>query len=62
MKFEDSRNYKVKAKKAEEILKFEPIYTVDEAIIELKRLLENGKIRDGSNPKYINQSYMVLSW
>lgn len=60
MKFEDSRNYRVKAEKMEKILKFKPKYSVDQGVEEIKSLLEQGRIRDINNPKYINQTHLSI--
>lgn len=60
MKFEDARNYRVKAEKMEKILKFKPKYSIDQGIEEIKELLGQGRIKDFNNPKYVNQTYLSL--
>lgn len=58
MKFEDSRNYRVKADKAEKELKFTPALTIDDGVKELKKLLESGRVRDFLSPRYTNEMYL----
>jgi nucleoside-diphosphate-sugar epimerase len=58
MKFEDARNYQVSSEKARRELHFSPSHTIDEGIDEIKRLIENGRIKDLNNPRYANQSYL----
>lgn len=60
MKFEDSRNYKVKSDKARTTLGFNPTYTVDQGVEELKAILEAGRIKNVNNPLYINQGYLEM--
>lgn len=59
MKFEDARNYRVKNDKARKILKFKPIYTIDQGIEELKQLLRENRIRDVSDARYANQLFLT---
>ncbi|MCL4418573.1 NAD(P)-dependent oxidoreductase [Patescibacteria group bacterium] len=59
MKFEDSRNYRVKNDKAKKILKFEPAYTIDQGIEELKQLLTENRIRDVNNERYANHLFLT---
>jgi len=54
MKFEDSRNYRVSSDKAREAFGFNPKYTPSHGIVEVKTLLEEGRIRDINNPRYSN--------
>jgi len=58
MKFEDARNYQVSSEKARSELDFSPHYTIDDGIDEIKRLIENGRIKDLKNPRYANHSYL----
>lgn len=58
MKFEDLRNYRVSADKAIKAFSFTPKVTVNDGILELKKLFEQGRIKDLSNPLYINQAYL----
>jgi nucleoside-diphosphate-sugar epimerase len=58
MKFEDLRNYRVSSKKAIKELKFKPKYDLRYGIEEMKNLLNQNRIKDIDNPKYINQAYL----
>ena len=58
MKFEDSRNYRVSGKKAEQDLKFKARISIDTGIKELKKLFEEQRIKDIDNPRYTNQLYL----
>lgn len=59
MKFEDVRNYRVQSKKAREMLSFQPRYTIDQGIEELKQLLEENRIVDVNNVRYGNQTFLA---
>ncbi|MEE8239131.1 MAG: SDR family oxidoreductase [Nitrososphaerales archaeon] len=54
MKFLDARNYRVSSKKAISTFGFHPKYTVDDGIVELKTLLEEGRLKDIGDPRYSN--------
>lgn len=58
LSFEDSRNYRVSSKKAHEELSFDPIYSIDQGIEELKYLIETGRIKNLSSARYSNQAYL----
>lgn len=58
MPFQDTRNYRVSAKKAEEIFGFKSIHSIDEGIQELKYLVETKRIKDLKSPRYSNQAYL----
>jgi nucleoside-diphosphate-sugar epimerase len=58
MTFEDARNYRVQSEKAKKLLHFNPKYTVDHGIEELKKLLEEKRIRDVNNVRYANQMFL----
>lgn len=58
MPFQDTRNYRVSAKKAEETFGFRSIHSVDEGIEELKYLVETKRIKDLKSPRYSNQAYL----
>ncbi|MDR3691618.1 MAG: SDR family oxidoreductase [Fimbriimonas sp.] len=60
MKFEDSRNYKVSSAKAKQVLGFDPCFTVDDGIGELKAILEQGRIKNVNNPIYTNHRYLDM--
>lgn len=59
LKFEDSRNYRVKNEKAKKILNFRAKYSIDQGIEELKQLLEEHRIVDINNPRYGNQAFLT---
>lgn len=59
MKFQDSRNYRVSADKAKEVLGFNPVYSIDDGIDEMKQLIETRRIKDVTNPRYSNQLYLT---
>lgn len=58
MKFEDLRNYRVTSDKAKKGLGFDPKFSAADGIVELKKLLEEGRIRNLSDPRYTNQTYL----
>ena len=58
MPFQDTRNYRVSAKKAEEVFGFKSIHSIDEGIQELKYLVETRRIKDLKSPRYSNQAYL----
>lgn len=55
--FQDSRNYRANSNKANW---FVPAYTVDDGIIEVQTLLDEGRIKDLNNPRYTNQKYLEV--
>ena len=55
---EDIRSYHVSSKKITKELGFEPKYTVEDAIKDLKRAFEEGKIRNPDDDKYCNIKLM----
>jgi nucleoside-diphosphate-sugar epimerase len=54
MAFQDSRNYRVTSEKAQKIFGFKPRYDVNDGIIQVVKLLSEGRIRDISNPRFSN--------
>lgn len=58
MKFQDARNYRVNSRKAVETFGFHPTRTVDDGIGELKRLLEEGRIKNIANARYSNHHFL----
>lgn len=61
MKFEDSRNYRASSEKAINELGFDPIYSIDFGIEEIKKLVEENRISDIKNPKYYNEGFLKLN-
>lgn len=59
IKFQDARNYKVSADKAIKTFGFSPKFTADDGIKEVKKLIEEHRIKDVNNPRYSNQSYLT---
>jgi nucleoside-diphosphate-sugar epimerase len=60
IKFQDARNYKVNSDKARNTLKFSPKLTADDGIKEVKKLIEEHRIKDVNNPRYSNQTYLTM--
>lgn len=58
MKFQDSRNYRVKSDKAHDSLAFLPSLSIDDGIEEIKELAVNRRIRDFNNPRYMNHIFL----
>ncbi len=56
--FQDTRNYRVSAKKAFDVFGFKSIHSIDEGIEELKYLVETKRIKDLTSPRYSNQAYL----
>ena len=60
MKFQDARNYRVSNEKAQKVLGFKSIYSIDDGIEEIKELLDSRRLRDVDNPRYTNQTYLSM--
>jgi nucleoside-diphosphate-sugar epimerase len=60
MKFQDARNYRVSNEKAQKIMGFKSIYSIDDGIEEIKELLDSHRLRDVDNPRYTNQTYLSM--
>ena len=60
IKFQDARNYKVDSSKATKTLGFSPKYTAEDGIKEVKKLIEEHRIKDVNNPRYSNQNYLTM--
>ncbi len=60
MKFQDTRNYRVKCLKMKKILKFKPIYSVKDGIKEIYNLLTTKRIKNINDPRYTNQKYLEI--
>ncbi len=58
MPFQDTRNYRVSSKKAEETFGFKAIHSIDEGIEQLKYLIETNRIKDLADPRYSNVQYL----
>lgn len=60
MKFQDLRNYRVSSEKACTVLGFKPECSIDDGIEEIKKLLDENRLRDTNNPRYTNQSFLSM--
>ncbi|MCE7936358.1 NAD(P)-dependent oxidoreductase [Candidatus Saccharibacteria bacterium CPR2] len=60
IKFQDARNYKVNSDKARKTLGFNPKFTAEDGIVEVKKLIEERRIKDVNNPRYSNQSFLTM--
>jgi hypothetical protein len=60
-KFEDTRNYRVSSDKAKNTVGFNPAYSIDDGIEQIKALLTQGRLRDVENPRYTNQKFLSIS-
>lgn len=58
VKFQDSRNYRVSSDRAKATFGFEPHYTVDDGITELKTIIEGGRIKNVGIPRHSNQRFL----
>ena len=56
--FQDNRNYKVSSDKAKNELGFNPTLTLDDAIVELKKLLEEGRVKNAFLKRFSNYLYL----
>jgi nucleoside-diphosphate-sugar epimerase len=54
MKFQDNRDYRVSSRKATEELGFEPQLRMDDGIVQVQQLIEQGRIRDLTSPRFSN--------
>lgn len=56
--FEDARNYRVSTSKAEKALGFKTSWTIPMAILQLQKILDQGRITDLNNPRYSNHGFL----
>lgn len=56
--FEDNRNYRVSSEKAKRVLGFKPALTLDDGIQELKRLLEEGRVKNSFLNRFSNYLHL----
>jgi nucleoside-diphosphate-sugar epimerase len=54
---QDARSYRVKKTK---LVGFNPIYSIDQGIEEVKELIENNRIKDLASPRYTNHAYLSM--
>ncbi len=55
----DKRNYRVSFKHIREILEFEPKWSVQDGIKQIRDAFESGKIKDYQNPEYNNFKFLT---
>ena len=55
---QDARNYRVSSRKAEEVFGFAPTRSLENGIDEIQSLVEQGRIRDISSPRYSNTDFL----
>jgi nucleoside-diphosphate-sugar epimerase len=60
MKFQDARNYRASSEKAQKVLGFKAVYSIDDGIDEIKELLESHRLKDVDNPRYTNQTFLSM--
>ena len=58
LSFEDSRNYRASAELAKSKLSFSPTYNIDDGIIELKKLLEEKRVKNVQDDRFYNENYL----
>lgn len=58
MQFQDARNYSVSSDKAKKAFNFDPKYRPEHGILEIKQLIEQGRIRDVSSPRFSNTDFL----
>lgn len=60
--FQDARNYRVNSDAARSILNFQPKWTIEDGIKEVADVIWNKRIKDVSNPRFINSESLRLQW
>ena len=58
IQFQDARNYSVSSEKARKAFGFSPRYSPEDGIVEIKQLVEEGRIRDISSPRFSNTDFL----
>ena len=56
--YEDARNYRVSAEKAETVLGFTPRLSIAQGIEEIMALADSGRLKDVENPRYSNKGFL----
>ncbi len=59
MKFEDTRNYRVSSDKARNSLGYVPKLSLEDGVAELKALLDQKRLTDVNNVRYVNQGFLA---
>lgn len=61
--FEDARNYRVSTRKARDTFDFSPKHSINDGIMEVAKLVQEGRIKDLNNPRFSNQLFLeVFPW
>jgi len=60
MKFEDLRNYQVSNQKATKTLGFAPKLKAEDGVREVKKIIEDRRIKDLDNPRYTNEGHLTM--
>ena len=60
MPFQDTRNYRVSSDKAQRVLGFKAIASIDDGIEDVKTLLDTGRLKDVDNPRYTNGGFLSM--
>lgn len=60
MKFQDTRNYRVRSDKAISTFGFKTNYSIDDGIEQVKNLMTSCRIKNVDNPRYTNQKYLSM--
>jgi nucleoside-diphosphate-sugar epimerase len=58
LQFQDARNYSVSSEKAKRTFGFSSRYKPEDGILEIKKLVEQGRIRDISSPRFSNTDFL----
>jgi nucleoside-diphosphate-sugar epimerase len=58
MPFQDLRNYRVASQKARDAFGFDPRLTVEDGIQQIARVVQDGRVRDTSVPRYSNLDFL----
>lgn len=58
---QETGDYRVSSSKAKEILEFNPIFTVEDGIQEIKELVESGRLKDIYNSRYSNEAHLRIN-
>lgn len=58
MKFQDARNYSVSSDRARQAFGFSPRHAPEDGVREIKRLVEEGRIRDVTSPRFSNTDFL----
>jgi len=60
IKFQDARNYRVNGEKLKKDFNFVPKYSVEDGISEIKKIINEKRIKDMNDPRYTNQKYLEI--